>query len=138
MITPQEAAPVVGFVSLVAIPLLGILSIFKLRITPFLISLLVVWLLVGLFVVGGGITPMGRFDIVTREDRKAWLENPIVVQIEYIWGVGIAIGIGLLLTVLVFEKWSSSRYYKIMWALIKIGGFIISFYTFIRLYVFKN
>ncbi len=136
--TLQQAAPIFGFVSLVAIPLLGVLSVFKLKITPYLIGLLVVWLLIGLFVVGGGITPTSRYDIVTPANRKAWFKDPAIVRIKHIWAIGIAVGSGLLLTVLLFEKWSSSRYYKIMWVVIKIGGFITSFYIFMDRYVLKN
>ena len=127
--------PVVAFVSLVAFPLLGLLSVLKVRVTPYLATLFALWTFSGLAIVGGGITPMGKGDIVTPDERQAWLEHPVVVRVQAVWGVGIAIGAGLLLTTVVFEKLSQKRYYKIAWAILKTVTFITSLTAFVRLYI---
>lgn len=128
-------SPIVGFVSLVAFPLLGLLSALKIRVTPYLATLFALWTVAGLVIVGGGITPMGKRDIVTAVERTAWLENPVVMRVQVVWGVGIAVGGGLLLTTVVFEKLSQKRYYKIAWAILKTVTFITGLAAFLRLYI---
>ncbi len=127
--------PIVGFVSLVAFPLLGLLSALKVRVMPYVATLLALWTILGLGIVGGGITPIGKGDIVTPQERIAWLENPDVMRVRVVWGVGIAVGGGLLLTIVVFEKLSQKRYYMIAWAIVKMVTFISGLAAFIRLYI---
>lgn len=127
--------PLVGFVSLVAFPLLGLLSVLRVRVTPYLATLFALWAFSGLAIVGGGITPIEKGDIVTPEQREAWLASSVVRRVQAVWGVGIAVGGGLLLTTLVFENLSRKRFYKIAWALLKTVTFIIGMATFFRLYI---
>ena len=125
----------VGFVSLVVFPLLGVLSVLKIRVAPYLVALLVVWLLGGVIGIGGGVTPIGKGDIVTKEEREAWFRGPIVARMLRVWLTGLGIGSGLLLTTAFFEKWSQSPYYRIAWGALKIFTFLTGFVAFLRIYV---
>ena len=127
-----------GFVSLLVFPFVGLLSVVKIRATPYLVTLLVIWAIIGLFIVGGGITPMGHRDIVTKADRNAWLQNPKVIMITHVWFIGIIIGILLLLTTLVFEKLSKSRYNPIIWTIVKIALFVFGFIKYMRDYILHS
>lgn len=128
-------SPVVGFISLVAIPLLGLLSALKIRVAEGLGSLVFMWTFAGLVGVLGVFIPMGPGDVITKEQIDYWANNPGMQQTRVVWAVGCAIGIGLLLTTLVFEKLSDKRVYKIIWGIFKTVVFVGSAATFVRLYL---
>lgn len=62
---------IVGFGSLVIIPFLGILNLFKVRAFPYLATFVAIWFILGVFSIGGGVTPMEKGDVVTPEQREA-------------------------------------------------------------------
>ena len=85
---------IVGFGSLIIIPFLGILNLFKkVKAFPCLATFLGVWFFLGLLIVGGGATPINKWGIVTPEDRHAWFATPAVKFVFNLWLAGLAIGI---------------------------------------------
>ena len=62
-----------GFVSLLVFPFMGLLSVVKIRATPYLVTLLVIWAIIGLFIVGGGIITHGTlgYSNKSRPERLA-------------------------------------------------------------------
>lgn len=95
---------IVGFGSLVIIPFLGILNLFKVRVFPYLAAFVAIWFILGVFSIGGGITPMGKGDIVTSQEREAWFSLPAVQFLFRLWGAGFAIGIPLLVVTWFYES----------------------------------
>lgn len=123
---------IVGFGSLVIIPFLGILNLFKVRAFPYLATFVALWFILGVFAVGGGITPMGKGDIVTPEQREAWFALPAVKFLLNLWVSGLAIGIPLLIVTWFYEsKAGMSGFLKAIKAIATIFAFCLALFRYI-------
>ena len=129
-----------GFVSLIVFPLFGLLSTLKLKrsISPYLAGLTAAWGIIGVLVFGGGATPMGPGDRVTPEQARAWFETPWVREGMAIWGIGLAIGVGLLVSVMLIERLLTSPIVQKAWKVFKIWLFAAGAFSFFKLYVFRS
>lgn len=124
---------VLGFWSYLLIPFLGLVSYSKTRLAPAMIVMCVMWFVVGVFAVGGGVTPMGPGDIVTREQREFWFAQPWVQQVIVIWLMGLAIGIPLTVATWLFEHQKLSKPVKTIILLFKFATFPFAVWKFIQL-----
>jgi len=114
----------------VIIPFLGFLSIFKVRIFPWFASFYVIWFVTGVFAIGGGVTPMSKYDIVTPADRQAWFSSPFVHIVGPVWATGLAIGILLLAITWIREYRHLGPRIDLLNNLITIGVFGWGLWTF--------
>ncbi len=125
----------VGFGSLVVIPFLGILSLLKVRVFPYLAVFCAIWFFVGLLVVGGGITPIDKGDIVTREERQSWLALPSISFVQCLWLTGLGIGVPLLIITWLYENTKVSKLLKAIKAITTIAAFAGGLFSFIKLFI---
>lgn len=125
---------IVGFGSYIVLPILGFVSYSKIRVSPVMALFCVVWTLLGVFSIGGGVTPMGPGDIVTPEQRHAWFAHPWVHQILRIWLTGLAIGIPITAVTWVFEHEKLSKPVKLILKLIKFAAFPFGVWKFIQIF----
>lgn len=129
---------IVGFGSLVLIPFLGILSLVKTRVFPYLLGFLIFWLLAGAMAITGGITPIEQGDFVTYEEQQTWLNSAFVKYTRTIWLTGLVIGAPLLAITWAFEHRLLSKGLKFLLSLIKIIAAAISFWAFLKLFVLSR
>lgn len=126
------------FCSLVVLPFIAFLRLFRVQVFPALMTAWVLYLLVGIIAIGGGVTPIdvGEFplgahhiplDIVTPEERQAWFSSDFVHTATFVWLVGLGIGIPLLVITWVHEYRKTSvwlnRFDDLVTALTFITGF---------------
>lgn len=124
---------IVGFGSLVIIPFLGILNLLKVRAFPYLAAFLALWLFLGLLIIGGGVTPIDRYDFVTPEERAAWFALPAINFVQRLWLVGLALGVPLLIITGFYEHFKRvSNLLKLIKAIATITTFIGSVFSFIK------
>lgn len=127
---------IAGFGSLVIIPFLGILNLFKVRATPYLAAFVALWFILGVLAVGGGVTPMEKGDIVTPAERAAWFALPAVNFVLRLWGAGLVIGVPLLIVTWLYEsKEKVSKLLKEIKAVATIATFCGALFKFIELVV---
>lgn len=128
----------VPIVSLVVFPFFGVLSCLRnlqVRILPYLGGAVFLWLFYGWALVGGGMMSRGEGDIVTPAERAAWMATPYFQSVAPVWGIGLGIGVVLLGLTILFEKISPSKWFRVSWTAIKIGGFVVGVAAFLKLYV---
>lgn len=123
---------VAGFGSFVVIPFLGALTVFKIRVFPILATFCVVWFILGVFLIGGGVTPVGPGDIVTPEDRVAWFATPWVRWVSLIWLTGLAISIPLLAISWAHEHRHLSRAVRLISDVISIVTLVAGIWSFVK------
>jgi hypothetical protein len=126
----------VGFGSLVVIPFLGILNMFKVRAFPYLSGFLAVWLILGALIVGGGVTPINKGDIIMHDERQVWFDRPEVDFINKLWLVGLALGLPLLIITGLYEHSNNvATVLKQIKKIATVTSFVGSLLAFIKLFI---
>ncbi len=125
---------VVAFGSLVLIPFLGVLDIFKINIFNILAIILCIWFFFGLILIAGGVTPVGPGDFIMPEERRAWFASPFVVNTTKVWALGFIIGIPFLILSWLHQKRTFSTLWRSLDAFTKIIVFIGGLRTFVQKY----
>jgi len=119
----------------IIIPLLGLFAHWRIRPLPFFIFLVILWTVVGLFIFGGGITPLGPEDIVTKEDKKYWFDQPWVITFLPVYWYGVLYGImGLVVTILFEKVMILKKKYKWLASLLLILSFLWGVLGFFGIY----
>lgn len=129
--------PIIDFGSMVIIPFLGVIGVLgalKVRVSGYLAVLLVVWGILGLILIAGGITPMNKYDIVRPDEQKAWLASEFVGVVRRLWIFGLGFGLPLLLISWLHENRSISPIVRVVDGLISVGAFLFTSGKFICLY----
>jgi hypothetical protein len=122
---------------LILLPFLGILSYFKERVLPYIVTFCIIWFIAGMLIIGGGVTPIGHGDVVTREDRTIWFNSPFVEYINGVWIAGLLLGIFLVIATWAYENKTLSKPVKLIIKIIKLVGFPIGIWKFFDLYYFR-
>lgn len=114
----ESLAPLaVGFVSLLLIPSLGVLALFRRRVTPVLGAALVAWVLGGLWAAATGWHPGGSEE----RFRRLWL-------------AGLAVGFGLFLVARLREKRGTWRWVRLTMAALTVTVFVRALLTYLHAY----
>jgi hypothetical protein len=138
-----------SFCSLVLLPFVAFLRLFRVRVLPALAAAWVIYLLAGLIVIGGGVTPMdaGDFgpgphhhvpvDIVTREESQAWFSSAFVHTAAFMWLRGLGIGIPLLLITWLHEYRKTSVWLHRFDDGVTVFTFVAGFWEFITTHMHR-
>ena len=142
MVTPHQSALtfIIGFGSLVIIPFLGILNLFKkFRVFPYLATFVFFWFAFGEIAVLSGVTPLGPGDIVTPEQRRFWFSQPGVQFLKHLWLAGLILAVPLLVVTWLYERTQHvSTVLKVIKKITTVAAFIGGIFSFIKFVIIPN
>ena len=140
----KEVTPIIiGFGSLVLIPFFGVLPLLqklisKAKVFPYFAGFMIVWLFLGPFIVGAGITPIGPYDIPSSDEKREWLSSPLAGFVTSVWLVGLGLGSFLLLITWLYEYTRISRLRKLILKVISITVLIVGIWKFVTMFIIEK
>lgn len=140
----KEVAPIIiGFGSFVLIPFFSVLPCLqklmpKAKVFPYFVGLMIVWLFLGPFIIGAGITPIGPYDMPSSDEKREWLSSPFAGFVTSVWLIGLGLGTFLLLSTWLYEYARISRMIKLTLNLISIAMLIIGIWKFVTMFIIEK
>lgn len=127
-----------AFCSLLIVPFLGFVSTMDERVFRAMLWFWGLWFLVCLvllFAAGAGVTPIGPGDIVTPEQRTAWLNTPFVRMASGAAVVGIVVGAPFVAITWAMRQPAIARPVRFVLKLVQVVGFAIAGWQFATRYL---